>query len=467
MNEHERLPLGNFDRDYDLTELLPVDFAGELLCGFEGILDLTILLPCGTIYYSSGDALQQVVESIPPALDVDAQGPVEIMTAQGLGVVFILIHELEVIGYLVIVAKKMINSDLLTTMGNFIAKAINQAILMNYKYHLTAGLHGQVVEASYEELKAKNISLQQSEEKYRLLSQNLQIEVARKTERIKTAQLAMMQQEKLAAIGHLAAGMAHEINNPIGFILSNLNTLHGISDEIMQLLESLLQLEACLFDDQADSGPSAECRKALGHLKKLCKDIDIAFLRDDMPAIISESVEGATRIKTIVQNLKEFARPGVSTTENADINRCLDNTLSLFSELMGEKVHIKKKYGQIPMVSCRLREINQIFFHIIRNALQAVAEGGNVLISTQPLDDHIQIEITDTGPGIAQQHLPHIFEPFFTTREVGAGTGLGLNLTYNLLKKNGGAINVNSESNQGTTFTILLPINVPKDESCG
>ena len=188
--------------------------------------------------------------------------------------------------------------------------------------------------------------------------------------------------------------------------------------------------------------------------------MDIDFIVNDTQALIGECLDGAGRISTIVQNLRDFAHPGVEALETANINRCLDTTLSILDDQVGAGIIIHKQYTEIPKVSCRLRELNQVFFHILRNALQAVDDKGEIGIVTRvDGDESVEVIISDSGAGIAETDLPHLFEPFFTTRQVGSGTGLGLHLAHNIIKKHGGRIDVESRPAVGTTFKIRIPVN--------
>jgi two-component system, NtrC family, sensor kinase len=336
---------------------------------------------------------------------------------------------------------------------------MERLINLNYRNRMTAGLHGQVVEESYAHLKEKAAQLQVSEEKYRALAMSLEQEVACKGEEIRETQLAMLQQERLASIGRLAAGMAHEINNPIGFVISNLNTLGGNIMDVVPLLSRYGRLLDRLNRHAPETVMAIDLQTEMADITRLGRELDLDFLMQDMQALIGESLEGAERIKSIVQHLKDFAHPSIETAESVDINHCLDTTLAMLEGQIAPRVVVRKNYTAVPAVCCHLRAMNQVFFHLLQNALQAVGDCGEIVLGTRHLEgSRVEVTITDSGPGIAKEHLPHIFDPFFTTREVGAGIGLGLYLAHGIVKKQGGVIVVENAARGGCTFHIRIPV---------
>lgn len=261
------------------------------------------------------------------------------------------------------------------------------------------------------------------------------------------AQSQLVQAEKLAAIGQLAAGIAHEINNPVGFVNSNLGTLKHYVDNLLEVLAAYESSEREL---------GSETRNALAELKQR---IDLAFLREDAGTLIAESAQGLQRVTHIVQDLKDFSQIDKSEMQWANLEQGLDSTLNVLANELKYKAEVVKEYGGIPAVECIASQINQVFMHLLVNAVQAIAERGSITVRTaQPDDDHVRIDIADTGCGIRPEHLKRIFDPFFTTRPVGKGTGLGLSHAYGIVQKHGGSIEVNSEPGLGTTFRITLPI---------
>nr|WP_198983482.1 ATP-binding protein [Herbaspirillum sp. ASV7] len=277
---------------------------------------------------------------------------------------------------------------------------------------------------------------------------------------LKMAQAQLMQSEKLASIGQLAAGVAHEINNPIGFVSANLNTL---GNYVATLLEGI-KLYQCIL------GGALPRDMADGEVRSFEQRADLAYLSEDVTDLLGESNEGLQRVRNIVQSLKDFSRTGESNWQMADLHQGLDSTLNIANNELKYKVSVVKHYGELPMVKCLASELNQVFMNLLVNAAQAISDKGIVTIRTGRIGDKVSISISDTGHGIKPENLNRIFEPFFTTKPVGSGTGLGLSLSYGIIKKHGGHIHVHSETGQGTTFTIELPIdpaNVLKPEGAG
>lgn len=267
-------------------------------------------------------------------------------------------------------------------------------------------------------------------------------------EQLKMAQAQLMQSEKLASIGQLAAGVAHEINNPIGFVNANLNTL---GNYVATLLEGI-KLYQCVTNGNLPSSV------AQSEVQAFEERADLQFLSEDVTELLAESNEGLQRVKNIVQSLKDFSRTGESNWQMADLHRGLDSTLNIANNELKYKVTIIKQYGELPMVKCLASELNQVFMNLLVNAAQAIQERGSVTIRTERCGPRVAVCISDTGHGIAPEHINRIFEPFFTTKPVGSGTGLGLSLSYGIIKKHGGDIHVSSETGKGTTFRIELPI---------
>lgn len=327
------------------------------------------------------------------------------------------------------------------------------------EYELTAGLQEQIVEESYARLKEKAARLEASERKYRQLAASLEIELQKKVQEIKETQSQLIQQEKMASIGHLAAGVAHEINNPMGFVSSNLNTLKEYEKDIRSLVEHYRSFLSGLNETMAAEEVRRAITGGLERIIKLEEEIDIDFILEDLPNLIEESLEGAGRINKIVIDLKDFAHPGEDEQKFAAINKNIDSTLNIVWNELKYKAKITKDYGELPLVKCYPQQLNQVFMNILVNAAQAIDEKGEIKITTISEDEHVKITISDTGSGISETNLSKIFDPFFTTKEVGKGTGLGLNVAYNIINKHKGTIEVESRLGSGTTFSIRLPVN--------
>lgn len=458
MEHIEYLITDSFDKEYGIQELLPDSFAEELLNGLSDGVAAAVVKPDGSAYFGDISFSKDLFSALCSRKNKNCYTA---SVARGAMTAFPITHELETIGFLVLLHKDDSSSsrELLMTLGGFAIRAIQKIITLMYRYKMTAGLHGQVVEESYLRLKKKTAALVRSEEKYRRLAENLEVEVENKTREIKDAQLLMLQQEKLASIGQLAAGMAHEINNPIGFVISNLSTLKSSTKDMARLIDLYDQLAGQIGGENLLEIKEKSCRPKLLEIENLRKQTDIEFVIEDTADLINESLEGAKRVKDIVQNLRNFTHPGIETIESANINDCLEATLAVLSNLCAPDIEIDRRYGQqLPNMSCNIREINQVFFNILKNAFQAVKKSGRITIRTGYDGDSVIVRFTDTGEGIEKEHLGRIFDPFFTTREVGEGAGLGLTQAYNAIRSYGGVINVESTKGTGSTFTVKIPI---------
>jgi two-component system NtrC family sensor kinase len=268
---------------------------------------------------------------------------------------------------------------------------------------------------------------------------------------LQTAHSQMLQQEKMASIGQLAAGVAHEINNPLAFIISNLGTFEEYSRELAEFHRA----QETPLRNLAAELPGND---ALMELNRLRETSDIEFILDDIKQIVAESLDGGTRMKEIVQNLKSFARLDEEEYKMADLNQGLENTLNIVWNELKYKATITKSYGNLPETMCNPGQLNQVFMNLLINAAQAIEHKGQIDIKTRQEADAVIIEIADTGCGIPADKLNRIFEPFFTTKEVGKGTGLGLSIAYDIVEKHGGEIAVQSRPGHGSRFTVSLPI---------
>lgn len=279
--------------------------------------------------------------------------------------------------------------------------------------------------------------------------------------RLKETQSQILQSEKMASIGQLAAGVAHEINNPVGFVSSNLKTLTDYQQNIGQILYEYRQF-IDMVSGAKDSVPDRAAMDTLcARLQEKESDLDIAYILEDIPGLIHESREGLDRIKKIVIDLKNFSHPGEDVLKLADINQNLESTLNIVWNEIKYKATVTKDYGDLPQVKCYPQQINQVFMNLLVNAAQAIEKQGEIRIITREVGSNVEIVVSDTGQGIDEKNLFRIFDPFFTTKEVGKGTGLGLNVTYNIVKKHHGTVDVQSEPGKGTTFTVRMPVGGP------
>lgn len=268
--------------------------------------------------------------------------------------------------------------------------------------------------------------------------------------KLENAQNQLLQNEKMAAIGQLAAGVAHEINNPIGFVNSNLQSLNDYLKKIMQLLVFYHKVV----------GKGEEKYQALE--VDMRKKMQFDFIENDIMELLSESIEGIERVAAIVSNLKAFSHVDNSEWKLNSVVDGMENTIKIAMNQIKNKAQIHRDYQDgIPEVYCQVMQINQVFLNVLINAVQAIEGYGDIFIRIYQEDQHVCIAVRDTGCGIDSDNLNRIFEPFFTTKPVGTGTGLGLSLSYSIIKKHHGDIRVTSEPGVGTTFTIELPVEAP------
>lgn len=267
-------------------------------------------------------------------------------------------------------------------------------------------------------------------------------------QKLAAAQSQLMQSEKMASVGLLAAGVAHEINNPIAFVHANFATLKDYLGEFFQVLGAYEELERALPNEHP----------ALLPIRAFKQSSDLAFLQQDTSALLAETLEGVLRIKKIVQDLKDFSHPDEPEWQRVDLHRCLDSTLNIVAPELKYKVQLVKRYGTLPNIYCLPFQLNQVFMNLLINAAQAIAVNGTITITTGVDGPMAWVTIRDTGAGIAAEHINRVFDPFFTTKPIGIGTGLGLSVSYGIVQRHGGTIVVDSVVGDGTAFTVRLPM---------
>lgn len=303
---------------------------------------------------------------------------------------------------------------------------------LSARYLMAADLHIETVQEDY-------ASLKESEARYKALSEELEARVRQQVEIIETAQRQLYQAEKLASIGQLAAGVAHEINNPIGFIRSNLGTAQ-------QYVARLGRLEPVM-----KTGNMAQFQSAW-------KEADMEFLLEDFTALLGESIDGADRVAKIVADLKGFSSVDQAEEEIVDLNDNLRFASNVLVGQLKDKAELELELGVLPKTLCLPGHLNQVFLNLLLNAAQAIADQGRITVQSDAAGNEIRIRISDNGCGIPAGNLDRIFDPFFTTREVGSGTGLGLTVCRDIVQAHGGRIDVESKVGVGTTFTVNFPI---------
>lgn len=263
-------------------------------------------------------------------------------------------------------------------------------------------------------------------------------ELEKANREIQETQGQLIQSAKMVSLGQLVAGVAHELNNPIGFIYSNMNHLREYSEKLVKLVET------------AENNPK--------NLHEVKKETDYDYIVDDMPKLIKSCEDGARRVRDIVVDLRNFSRADEAEKRDYDLEEGLDNTLHLLAGEYKNRIQVHKNYSGIPKIKCYANQINQAFMNILSNAIQAVESKGEIWVSTKKTNSEILISIRDSGKGIPEKIKDKIFDPFFTTKNVGQGTGLGLSITYGIIQRHNGDIEVKSKDGEGTEFILHFPI---------
>jgi hemerythrin-like metal-binding protein len=267
--------------------------------------------------------------------------------------------------------------------------------------------------------------------------------------RLKETQEQLLQSEKMAAVGQLAAGVAHEINNPIGFVSSNLGTLTTYVAQMLELLGTY---------EKARVGLPPALRSAI---EALPAHTELAYIREDVPELLKDCKEGLVRVKRIVSGLRDFSHRDAGNWAPADINAALESALLVAGNELKYKADVVKEFAPLPPVLCLSAQLGQVFVNLLVNAAQAITQHGTITVRTGVTGEQVWIEIADTGVGMSAQTQKRIFEPFYTTKAVGQGTGLGLSISWEIVKRHQGQIEVRSEPGQGTCFRITLPCSPP------
>jgi len=296
------------------------------------------------------------------------------------------------------------------------------------------------------------LELKVNERTHELSESNQELNVT--LENLKQTQTQLVESEKMASLGQLTAGIAHEINNPINFVTSNINPLKR---DIEMVLEALTVIEGV---GRSDSSPAEKEKQ----IKEYKDELDFDYLTTEIRHLIRGINDGAVRTAEIVKGLRFFSRLDEDNLKRADMNEGLDSTLVIANNLFNNKIKVTKDYADLPTVECYPGKLNQVFLNIITNAVYAIQkqfgenEGGEITFITSFDENNVFIKIRDNGTGMDEKTQKKLFEPFFTTKEVGEGTGLGLSIAYNIIKKHNGIISVNSEPGKGTEFILQIPI---------
>lgn len=288
-------------------------------------------------------------------------------------------------------------------------------------------------------------SLQRTARVYKAHLESQNIELANRKAELERLQAQLVHTEKMASLGQLAAGIAHELNNPAGFVYGNMDLLRDYLSELQKLLAVYDQIK--LSDEAAET--IATVKHRIGY-ERLIGDLD---------SIMADCREGSERICDVVKNLRLFSRLDEAEVKQIEIHGGIDSTIRLLSGYFSSgRITVKRDYGELPLVRCYAGQLNEVWMNLLVNAAQSISGKGEVRIATRLDGDSVIIEISDTGSGIAEDNLSRIFDPFFTTKAVGEGTGLGLSITYGIMERHGGTITAASVVNVGTTFTVRVPI---------
>lgn len=317
-------------------------------------------------------------------------------------------------------------------------------------------LESQQTRDKYEEdLKDLNHTLEDRVER-RTAKINSQItELQNANTKIADTQAKLIQSEKLASVGQLAAGVAHEINNPIGFVRSNLATLDDYINVYQTLIDNYRSMNSL-------QGEALEARRQ--EIASIEKSEDLDYINEDIKDLLKDCREGTSRVKDIVSGLRDFSHMGGKGRDLCDLNACINSTLKIVVNGLKKKCDVITDLQDIPMIIANQGEINQILMNLLVNAGQAIDESGSIGVSTSVKDNMALVTVSDTGSGIDPANIEKLFDPFFTTKPVGEGTGLGLAISYGIIQDHGGDIDVKSELGVGTTFTISLPLPDEQDD---
>jgi two-component system, NtrC family, sensor kinase len=270
---------------------------------------------------------------------------------------------------------------------------------------------------------------------------------------LRESQKRVIQQEKMASIGQLSAGVAHEINNPMGFITSNLRSLQKYMTRICEFT----QVQSAAIETLARTR-GADGDKALRDAAENRRSLRIDYVLEDSGSLLKESLEGARRVTRIVRDLKDLSCADGAARAPMDINELLDSAINVVWNELKYKASLNRHFEALPQMVCNPGQLSRVFVNILVNAAQAIIESGEITVNTREDKSHIEVTVSDTGSGIPPDHIARIFEPFFTTKEIGKGTGLGLTIAHDIVKTHKGEISVSSEVGKGTTFVVRLPV---------
>lgn len=393
-----------FDREWRLGELLDAPLVEKIGPAMAALLggDLAITDEAGTVFWGL------------PAPEARREP---------------LILELEPVAYLL---SSSADTPALKAASNLLLALLRSQV----RFKMASSLHLEAVAEDFESLRREHARLMESETRYKTLSEELEERVRKQTAQLEERQQMLYQAEKLASVGQLAAGMAHEINNPLGFVRSNFSSFSSYLGQIAKL--------------KAQPGTAEQAWQAL----------DLDFVIEDCADLLKESASGLERIARIVADLKGFSNVDRATQEFTDLNECLHQAVSMAETQKPAGINFRLELLPLPRIVCLPGHINQLFFNVIRNAMQAIQDAkrpGEVKISSEANEEGIAIRIHDNGIGMTAAQLEHVFEPFYTTRPVGSGVGIGLSTARNIVLAHSGRIALDSQPDGGTTVSLFFP----------
>jgi signal transduction histidine kinase len=324
------------------------------------------------------------------------------------------------------------------------AQAVYNSSLLDLFTLLTE--RNQKLVLANEEVRKTQAALTRANQSLELRVQERTRDLAATVTRLEQTQSQLLQSEKMAAVGQLAAGVAHEINNPIGFVTSNLGSLSGYVGQLFDLIGVYQNATAALPQEQ----------RAI--VDQACKKIELDYLREDIPSLIKESQEGLERVRKIVSGLRDFAHTDSGEWVPADLNQAMASALNVAANEIKYKATVVKELAPLPPVDCIVSQINQVLVNLLVNAAQAIDNQGVITVRSGVQADQVWLEVSDTGHGMPPEVQKRIFEPFYTTKAVGQGTGLGLSITWEIINRHHGHIEMHSAPGKGSTFRMTLPM---------
>jgi signal transduction histidine kinase len=380
----------------------------------------------------------------------DVFRPVRILTYWLLGATILLASLVVLFTYFIaegiaVPLKKLIRSALTISQGNFNERV---PIRSSDEVGILASTFNEMARA----LSVREFQLQELNRNLEYMVKDRTLELENSHEALKrayldlqSAQEQLVQTEKMASLGQLVSGIAHEIKNPLNFIYGNTGFLADYAQKMQNLMESFENLPSVSPEDRME-------------IQRLKEEIHYSFIKQDLKVLIDNFAEGARRINTIVSDLRAFSRMDTDTIAEVDLQASLEMSLNLLRNQYKNRIEIHKEYGDIPKIQGYSGKLNQVFMNLLSNAFHAIHGNGDVWIRTRSNSSDVEIEIEDNGAGISKENLKRIFEPFFTTKPVGQGTGLGLSISYGIIDQHQGKISVTSVPQKGSTFTVRLPI---------